>query len=193
MMKIRFVILFLSSFFVAFANDPVEVDRVDFNRTREKWIQMEIQISCNGNPAPDARDKRFLEDIQVTAYLGYAIDPAARKFDFYKAESRIVIMEENKDVNVYFYLPGMIVDRDRLDNDSEYYFVELAVKGQDLPPQPKSFGQGINEASYNSMKELADSSDETKHILMPYYLAPPEFRGSVSDLPIYLRPDVEVE
>ncbi|MEM7791241.1 MAG: hypothetical protein AAF546_07560 [Verrucomicrobiota bacterium] len=154
---------------------------------------MEIQISCDGNPAPDARDKRFLEDIKVTAYLGYAIDPAARKFDFYKAESRILMMEQNKDVNVYFYLPGIIVDRDRLDNDPEYYFVELAVKGQDLLPQRKSFGPSINEASYNSMKELADASEETKHILMPYYLAPPEFRGSVSDLPIYLRPDVELE
>ena len=90
------------------ANEIIKVDRVDFNSLRDDWVQMEIELSCLGNPSPEARNSRFVENITVKAYLGYVRDASSRQFDYYTAEVEIVIMEQGDDNNVYFYLPGCI-------------------------------------------------------------------------------------
>ena len=65
--------LFLLAFFVgslsATAQEAIMVESVDFNSLRDDKLQIEIKLSCEGNFDPEARDRDFVEDIQVKAYL----------------------------------------------------------------------------------------------------------------------------
>ena len=121
-----------------FAQEAIKVDRVDFNSLRDNWIQMEVELSCHENPSPEAIDKRFVEKIKVKAYLAYARDASARIYDYYTSEVEIIIMERGDDNNVYFYLPGLIVERDKLSTDPEFYYVEISVDGESQTPQKAS-------------------------------------------------------
>jgi hypothetical protein len=179
----------------SFAQDMVEVDRVKFNSLRDNWVQMEIQLSCNGNPLPDAKNSRYLEDIGVKVYLAYSEDGAAGKFSYYISEVKIVIMEQGDKNNVYFYLPGLLVERDRLKTDPDYYYVELTVDGTALPPQERtSMSSSIKSLQIlESMKSSATAAEEeNKGKLMPVYFAPAEYLGRVDRLPTFLRIDPEI-
>jgi len=177
----------------AMSQEAISVDRVNFKSLKDNWVQMEVQLTCNANPAADARDRRFVENITIKAYLGYATGAAAGKFDFYTAEAEIIIMEQGDDNNVYFYLPGMIVDRDKLSSiDPDYYFVEVTVNGELQPSERSARSSSIkNETVLASMKSKATAEGaENDFILMPIYYVPAEYRGRVDKLPIFLRKDV---
>lgn len=185
----------LSLFAVALsssAQEAISVDRVDFNSLRDDWIQVEIELSCNGNPDPDARDKRYVEQIKVKAYLAYVRDRSARQYDYYSSEVEIVIMEQGDDNNVYFYLPGPIVERDQLPTDPEFYFVEVSVKGEAQTPQKAAMSSNIpNLEILNSFISRADSEGaDHAHRLMPIYLVSGIDLGRVDNLPVFLRRDV---
>ena len=51
------ILIFLAATFMLPAEEDIRVDRVDFNSLRDDWIQMEIELSCEGNSAEEARDK----------------------------------------------------------------------------------------------------------------------------------------
>jgi nucleoside-specific outer membrane channel protein Tsx len=177
----------------AMSQETISVDRVNFKSLKDNWVQMEVQLTCNGNPAPDARNRRFVENIKVKAYLGYAIDKSAGEFDFYTSEVEIIIMEQGDDNNVYFYLPGMIVDRDKLSStDPDYYFVEVYVNGELQPSESNARSSSIsNETILSSMKAKAEAEGaENDFILMPIYYVPSDFLGRVDKLPTFLRRDV---
>ena len=108
------VLALLAGSLSTIAQEAIKVDRVDFNDLRDDWIQMEIELSCSGNPSEDARDPNFVEKIKVKAYLAYERDASQRSYDYYTSEVEIVIMEKGDDNNVYFYLPGLIAERDHL-------------------------------------------------------------------------------
>lgn len=190
LLSLFFVLFLVSS--PLFANQAIEVDRVDFNSLRDDWIQMEIELSCNGNPSPEARNARFVENIKVKVYLAYVRDAKAREYDYYTAEVEIVIMEQGDDNNVYFYLPGLIVERDQLATDPDFYFVEVSVNGEEQEPQKSAMSSNIpNMDILNSFISNADSgSVENEHMLMPIYLVSGIDIGRVSDLPVFLRRDV---
>ena len=174
------------------AQDAIEVDRVDFNSLRNDWIQMEIELSCNGNPAPDARNDKFVEKIGVKAYLAYERDAAEREFDYYTSEVEIIMMEKGDNNNVYFYLPGKIVERDRLRADPFSYYVEITVDGEAQTPQKNARSRNIKSPEIlNSFVSRADSDGRVnEHLLMPIYLVTGVDLGRVSDLPAFLRRDV---
>lgn len=176
----------------AVAQEAIQVDRVKFNSLRDDWIQMEIELSCDGNPNPDARDERFVEKIGVKAYLAYERDASAREFDYYTSEVEIAIMEQREDNNAYFYLPGMIVERDRLKTDPDFYYVEVTVDGEAQKPQKDAMSSNIaNLEILNSFVSRADSEGSVnEHMLMPIYLVSGIDLGRVSDLPVFLRRDV---
>jgi hypothetical protein len=192
--------IFTSQFFLVLiawssslcAQEAIQVDRVDFNSLRDDWIQMEIELSCDGNPAEDARNDRFVEKIGVKAYLAYERDASAREFDYYTSEVEIVIMEKGDDNNVYFYLPGKIVERDQLNTDPDFYYVEVSVNGEPQKPQDNAMSSNIpNLEILNSFKTRADSEGSVnEHVLMPIYLVTGVELGRVSDLPSFLRRDV---
>jgi hypothetical protein len=184
------IIVFLAASISTFAQEAISVDRVNFKSLRDNWVQMEVELSCGGNPLPEARDKRYVEEIKVKAYLGYKVDDG---FDFYFAEVEIIIMEQGDDNNVYFYLPGQIVERDGLSSiDPDYFFVELSVGGEEQPSQKSARSSSIkNDAILASMKGKADSEGaDNEFILMPVYSVPAEYLGKIDKLPVFLRRDV---
>lgn len=189
LLPLHFLILLTSSLI---ANNAIEVDRIDFNSLRDDWVQVEIELSCNGNPSPDAKNPRFVENIKVKVYLAYLRDEATRKYDYYTAEVEIVIMEQGDDNNVYFYLPGPIVERDQLKTDPDFYYAEVSVNGERLPPQQTAMSRSIKSLQIlESFVSNADSgSVENEHMLMPIYLVSGIDTGRVSNLPVFLRRDV---
>ena len=176
------------------AQEDIRVDRVDFNSLRDDWIQMEIELSCEGNSAEEARDKDYVEKIKVKAYLGYTRDASARSFDYYTSEIEILIMEKGDDNNVYFYLPGLIVERDQLKTDPDFYYVELSVNGGAQKPQKVAMSSNIpNLDILNSFISKADAEGAgNEHVLMPIYLLSGSGvdLGRVSQLPAFLRREV---
>ncbi|MDP4879436.1 MAG: hypothetical protein NWR36_06095, partial [Opitutales bacterium] len=132
------IFIFIVSAITAFAQEAVEVKKVDFNKTDDDWIQMEIELNCGDNKLPDARDSRFFEEIKVKVYLAYE-SKYAETFDYYSSELEIVIMEKGENYNVDFYLPGLIVERDQIQpQEPKYYYVEGSVKGALQPPRKGS-------------------------------------------------------
>lgn len=184
--------LFVCAAPLAAQQQAIEVDGVNFDSLRDDWIQMEVELSCNGNPSPDARSDKFVEKIGVKVYLAFERNAAAREFDYYTSEVEIIIMESNDSNNVYFYLPGKIVERDRLKEDPDYYYVEITIDGEAQTPQKDAMSGNISNAEVlNSFVSRADSDGSVnEHLLMPIYLVTGVDLGRVSDLPAFLRRDV---
>jgi hypothetical protein len=175
------------------AQEAIKVDRVNFNSLKDDWIQMEIELSCHGNPNPDARNANYVEKIKVKAYLAYERDAGERTFDYYTSEVEIIIMEKGDDNNVYFYLPGLIAERDQLKKEPDFYYVEVSVNGEAQKPQKSAMSRNIpNLDILNSFVSKADSEGaENEHVLMPIYLVAPGIDlGRISDLPAFLRRDL---
>ncbi|ADE54960.1 hypothetical protein [Coraliomargarita akajimensis] len=179
--------LFFAASAVATAQDVV-VDKVDFKSLRDSWVQVEIQLSCVGNSAADARDPKYLENIKVKPYLAYPKGESTSDFVYFTSEVEIMIMEARDKNRVYFYIPGLIIDRDRL-KFPKYYYVELEVNGQPVEPSKKSF-YGVADSSLPNLKSSAESGAAVNSgALIPYYHAPSEVLGGVRDLPIVVRRD----
>ena len=186
------ILTLLSASLTLPAQEDIRVDRVDFNSLRDDWIQMEIELSCEGNSAEEARDKDYVEKIKVKAYLGYTRDASTRSFDYYTSEIEILIMEKGDDNNVYFYLPGLIVERDQLKTDPDFYYVEVSVNGSAQKPQKVAMSSNIpNLDILNSFISKADAEGVgNEHVLMPIYLVSGVDLGRVSQLPAFLRREV---
>ena len=173
----QFILLTLSLYFAhsVFAqNIPAEVTDIDFKSLRDNWVQMAIKIRANRNTAEDAKNERFVDNIKVIAYLGYERDAKTNSFDFYKAQAEIISIEQGKQKKVHFFMPGVVVDRDRLPKTPRYYFVALEVDGKILPLSNNAYSQSsLNRETLRSMKQKADAESEPNDfILMPYYNVP---------------------
>ena len=186
------ILTLLSASLTLPAQEDIRVDRVDFNSLRDDWIQMEIELSCEGNSAEEACDKDYVEKIKVKAYLGYTRDASTRSFDYYTSEVEILIMEKGDDNNVYFYLPGLIVERDQLKTDPDFYYVEVAVNGNAQKPQKTAMSSNIpNLDILKSFISKAESEGaDNEHILMPIYFVNGIDLGRVSQLPAFFRREV---
>ena len=175
MKQITYLILSFCCTLSVFAqNIPVEVVDIDFNSLKDDWVQMVIEISSNGNPAEDAKNDRFVDNIKVMAYLAYESNSETKKFDFYKAQAEIISIEQGKQKKVHFFMPGVVIERDRLPKTPPYYFVALEVDGRVMPLTNDAYSQGtLNQDSLRSMKQKADAEDESNEfVLMQYYHVP---------------------
>jgi hypothetical protein len=186
------ILTLLSASLILTAQEDIRIDRVEFNSLRDDWIQMEIELSCEGNSAEEARDEDYVEKIKVKAYLGYTRDASTRSFDYYTSEIEILIMKKRVDNNVYFYLPGLIVERDNLKTEPDFYYVEVSVNGDAQKPQKEAISSSIpNQNILDSFISKADAEGaDNEHALMPIYLVSGTHRGSVSQLPAFLRREV---
>ena len=190
-------IIILSALFAgslsAKAQETIKVDRVDFNSLRDDKLQVEIELSCEENPDSEARDKDFVEKIRVKAYLAFERDTQERSFDYYTSEVEIILMEKGDDKNVYFYLPGLIVERDQLKTDPDFYYIQVSVDEE--VQEPQSTAMSSNIPNLDILKSFVSRADAeggvNEHFLTPIYLmtGDPEL-GRVSDLPAFLRRDV---
>jgi hypothetical protein len=173
----QFILLTLSLYFAQFAFSqtiPAEVADINFESLNDDWVQMEIKIRADKNTAEDARNERFVDNIKVTAYLGYERDRRKKSFDFYKAQVEIVSIKQGETKNVYLYMPGIIVERDRLPKIPPYYFVTLEIDGKTLPLSKNAYSQeSLDRDTLRSMKQKADAESEVNDfILRPHYNAP---------------------
>lgn len=195
MKQLIFLTLSLCFAQYAFSQEiPAEVTDINFNSLRDDWVQMEIKIRANKNTAEDAKNERFVDNIKVMAYLGYDRDSKTKSFDFYKAQAEIISIEQGKQKEVHFFMPGVIVNRDRLPKIPPYYFVALEVDGRVLPLSNNAYSKdSLNNETLRSMKQKADTESEPNDfILMPHYNAPEniirEARLDMDDLaPLIIR------
>ncbi len=171
------------------AQEAVTVDRVKFNPLGDDWLQMEIQMKCNGNSLLEGAEKEFVENIVVKPLLVYA--KKQKGFRFYSAEVEIMIMKQGDENRVYFYVPGPIVERDELSRTPDYFYIEMTVNG--TLQEPIINGAALSSSIENlsvlrNMQTLAEAQlPGNEHLLMPVYFVPDEYRGSVSQLPIFIR------
>ncbi len=170
----------------------VEIRRVDFDTVRDDWLQVAIVLRANRNERPDARDSRYVERIRIRCMLSYEREPAGR-FDFYTSEAEVVALEQNQDKAVSFYLPGIVVERDRLPDHPFAYLVELEIAGEPQALQANGVSSNIrnNPVAVRSMKSRAESEGvENEGILRPDYLTPESVKNG-SDPPAYIRRTVK--
>lgn len=183
----RLILLALSLGFAGslFAQDaPAQVDNIKFKNLDDDWVEMEVKIKAFKNTASDAKNERFVDNIKVLGYFAYVRDRKARTFDFYKAEVEVISIEQGKTENVYFYMPGVVVKRDRLPKEPPYYFVALEINGQVLPIDNRAYSKStLNDETIRSMKTKADAESEpNNYILKPSYNAPLAKIGASPDI-----------
>lgn len=179
--------LFVLLLTAASAQD-VTVDKVKFNSLRDYWVEIEIQLTCNGNSAPDARSSKFLENIKIKPYLAYPKGDSADEFVYFTSEVEVLVMEQRDKNNVYFYLPGAVMKRDGL-KYPKFYYIELEVNGTVVPPTNNAY-KGIDLTSIPNMKSMTEAGAEmNEDVLLPVYYTPAEQLRSVRDLPVFRRSD----
>ncbi len=186
----RFILLALALCFAhsAFAQEvPALVDNIKFNNLSDDWVEMEVKIKANRNLSPDAKNERYVDNIKVLGYFAYVRDRKAKTFDFYKAEVEVISIEQGKTEHVYFYMPGIVVKRDRLPKTPPYYFVALEINGQVQPIDNRAYSKStLNDDTIRSMKAKADAESEPNDfILKPHYNAP---LGQIGARPSKLAP-----
>ena len=191
-----FALILLIGSVQLFAQAPIKVSKVDFNKTQDDWIQMEIELDFDDNTQPNARNKDFFENVGVKVYLAYEIDAAMRQYDYYSAQVKIAMAEAKEKYNVYFYLPGLIVERDQISQAKPaFYYVAVELAGEELAPQSRSpaISASIkNTQVLNSFQAKANEmSESTQGLLMPSYYAPGAYKSRVQKQPLYLRLDPE--
>ncbi|MGC6424992.1 MAG: hypothetical protein ACON4O_08420 [Lentimonas sp.] len=164
----------------------IEVDSVKFNQTKDDWIQVEVELSCNGSALEDALDRRFVENIIVKVYLGYDRDAKNRVYDYYFSQVEIAIMEQGDRNNVYFYLPGLIAKRDQLPTEPMFYSLDITANG--VPQETEVRSSNLKNPQFNeTFKKNAEAASANADLLLPIYFTPAEFYRGVSDLPIFIR------
>jgi hypothetical protein len=186
-------IIFAPFTLLAQAN-PVEVQNVTFRGIANDWVQVEVQLLVGENTTEGARDRNFIQNVGVELLLAYQRDGSEGSFDYYASEVEIVAMERGDRPNVYFFMTGPIVKRDRLPRSEPFaYLVNLTVNGADVPMGSRAVSSRIrgNDSAINSLRQNARSeSGLNEGILMPSFFAPlGDIRAQVRGEPIYLRRD----
>jgi hypothetical protein len=100
-----------------------------------------------------------------------------------------MIMEARDKNSVYFYMPGLIMERDEIRGDPEFYYVEISVAGQVQEPQKGPAMGNINDTAMlkNMQAQAQAQAESNKDILIPSYFAPSKFRGDTRKEPVFLR------
>ena len=106
---------------------PHKLIALNLKNLSDDWVEMEVKIKANRNLTEGAKNERFVDNIKVLGYFAYERDRKARTFDFYKAQVEVISIEQGKTEHVYFYMPGVVVKRDRLPKTPPYYFVALEI------------------------------------------------------------------
>jgi len=169
----------------------VEVSGVKFNTIRlpnssSAWYETSIELTAKPTPA----SVRFTGRVKVALDLGLEITaPGGKKeVGFYRASAELVALETGRSI-VRFYLPPEVVKRDAIRGDAKYYYVELTVDGQALPPTKDnvSFTTLGNPQVLDSFRsKIASDAAVNDGILLPQYLTP-FFADSSRPSPSFVR------
>jgi hypothetical protein len=152
---------------------PIQVGRVAFESAgRDGWLRCRVQLITTGNPAPEARDRRFLDDVQVALYLSYS--DRQKGFCFFQAEVEVVSMEQGRNYLLDFFLPPEVVKRDRLGMQPFAYLLEFTAMGFKVPfANAHGSSNMSNEAARGALVSKAREEDRrSSGVLIPSFLAP---------------------
>ncbi len=189
---VRFIIFaLLVILHVLCAQNAVTVERVKFDSLGDDWMQIEIQLVCNGSMSPDARNPDFVENITIKPLIVYS---KGRNFHFYTASVEVMIMEARDKSSVYFYMPGLVVERDELPSRPGHYYIEISIDG--VIQDPSDAGEALSSSirgdleSLKNMQTRANSQAQSinnEGLLLPAYFAPREYSSGARNQPVYKR------
>ncbi|MBC2601466.1 hypothetical protein [Puniceicoccus vermicola] len=154
------------------------MSNVRFDRGPDDWMMATVQISPERNPLPDARDEDYMDDVLLTLTLCYKVkNPAEGQspLSFYRSTVRMVSIEQSKRYSLYFFLPGVIRDRDELDVEPFAWMVEMEVSGTKVGMSLDQAGgevQKDKEGYDNFLSQASSGVQENEGLLVPVYLAP---------------------
>ena len=186
--RLAFAMLTLVGGLYAQSRPLVEIGRVDFETVRNEWLKVEVSLEANRNERPDARDRRYVDRVLVRCILSYEREKRGG-FDFYTAQAEIVSLEQSDDKAVRFYLPGVLVERDRLRSDPFAYLIELEIAGEPQPLQENGVSANLrgNPAAVRSLRSRARTEGaDNEGVLRPAYLAPASIQEKTAE-PAYIR------
>jgi hypothetical protein len=144
------------------------------------WMSVTMELLPNLNPDPNAKSREFLENVEIILHMAFKAETGENgepKFEFYQSRSTIVIMKARQPVITAFFLPGHIVERDKLPREPDYWAVEINVNN--VPQEPSKslvhrYYKSNLEQLPNFLQKSATDSRANDGLLMPQYLAPAE-------------------
>ena len=159
------------------ALQPVEVvGSVDFeiNQSPYDWNAIFIDLRANENPSETPYNKQFVDDVKVILTTAYKMRQGPDKFTYYQAEVTLATLERGKTKRVSFFLPEDIVERDQLDNEPEYWTIDIEIGGRSLKATPKRLSRSIKDLEMLEKFRRAYSSkvQATDGILVPAHRSP---------------------
>ena len=196
--KDLFFILLLCTSFVGLSvysstvkhDNPVLVQGVRFDSLDNDWLQAEIKLRARANTTPGSRTLNYVDSVRLKITLSYKVPSAPGGYDFYQATVEMPSLKRGELYRVYFYLPGVIVQRDRLSREPHAYIVELDVGGRKLPLRkenlkPSFFKEASFVTRYLNRARLQAPMNEG--ILLPQYHAPPDLTENLGNSPAFAR------
>lgn len=158
--------------------DQVEVTAVHFrpvtpaDGSAESWYEMQIELAAR--PAPQ-RSGRVTRRVRIEARLAYDVPGAGgeRHWEFYRGSAEVIGFAAGRTA-VRFYLPPIIVQRDRLGDAPRYW--EVVLSGEGLAPgnplnrqAPALKDETVRRAFHEKLATIGAGNDG---ILQPQYLTP---------------------
>ncbi|MEC8650531.1 MAG: hypothetical protein VXX82_06340 [Verrucomicrobiota bacterium] len=174
-----------------FAQNAVTVERVKFDSLGDDWMQIKIDLLCNGSTSPDARNPDFVENITIEPLIAYTM--GGGDFQFYSSSVEVMIMEARDKSSVYFYMPGLVVERDELPSRPDYYYIEVSIGGviQDPSDAGEALSSSIRDLDVlKKMQSRAAAQSQiinNEGLLLPAYFAPIEYSSGARNQPVYNR------
>ncbi|MBT4225888.1 MAG: hypothetical protein HOD72_15660 [Opitutae bacterium] len=154
------------------------------------WSTAFMELVPNQNPDPKARNPEFLEEVELSLHLAYEMAPDAtgkKAYDFYSSKVRIAILKARERVPLSFFLPGYIVERDRLPREPKYWAVEISISGIPQETSPNLVCRDYKTPQMlkflpSFLGKVAQEGRRTEGLLMPQYLTPRGISGQVRTL-----------
>ena len=174
------------------SNAPLDVQSIKFDKVKAgkyNWTQIEVKLFANvsfSNKIFSQRNSKYLDDIEMKLSLCYENRNQKTK-DFYRSTVKIVSMEKGIANYAYFYIPGIVVERDRLDKTPFAWMVEFTLSGNKIPNDPNkyrsNFSSRLNTTSTvkSFISNLESGIEKNEGILLPFYLAPNEITVRASN------------
>lgn len=184
---------------------PIAIEDVKFRDFKVKdydWIEAEIKLKADTASKYEfegQRDDKFVDNITLTFSVCYETrNSDAGKFEFYRAKVEIVSLKKGEDRYVYFYLPGIIKERDKLDDEPYAWAIQMEISGKELPNDPRKFKENFStrfsstEFFESYFRALDERAERNEGMLLPIYYAPGYVTSNSKDVlksPNYLRRD----
>lgn len=155
------------------------------------WMSVTLELLPNLNPDPTAKSREFLENVEIILHMAFEAPPGpdgAPKFEFYQSRCTISIMKARQPVIMAFFMPGHIVERDKLPREPKFWAVEFNVNNVPQEPSKSTVSRYYKsnlEQLPSFLQKSATDSRANDGLLMPQYIAP-------ADIAVQARVDTTI-